>query len=328
MALTYFVLLLLFVSCTPGNKETADVPVQKVAIDTMNITSPYIIYDKSANLYYMTGDGGAMWHSRDMQVWEGPFDILQHSEESWMGATPKVLSPEIHKYKDKYYYMATFTSANALSSEEESGTARRTSCEVFVGDKITGPYKHISQGAPLLSLEETSEHPTFCTDEYNVGYLIYNRNWADKGDATVQIIRLGRKLDTRVGEPYIMFRASQNPWASDCLGYASPYLASPFFFETLSGQLGILFTSVEGGEKAIGVAYSETGHLDGPWIIEPQPLLVGNVSNAMLFKDYDGKQLMAYQKDTVIDGKPLSQPRFMRVDTQFDKLKLKGHYKF
>ena len=98
---TYFILLLLFVSCAQGGKEVGNIPLQKVAIDTMSLANPFVLYDKTSDLYYMTGDGGAMWHSRDMQVWEGPFDILQHSEESWMGATPKVLSPEIHKYKDK-----------------------------------------------------------------------------------------------------------------------------------------------------------------------------------------------------------------------------------
>jgi hypothetical protein len=46
--------------------------------------------------------------------------------------------------------------------------------------------------------------------------------------------------------------------------------------------MGILFTSYIGDEKAIGVAYTMTGEYgyNGPWVVEPRPLLTGNVGSA------------------------------------------------
>ncbi len=339
-ALTYIFLLLLLASCGQGGKERVvspdktaaaqRAPLQRISIDTMDIANPFIIYDKAVNLYYMTGDGGQVWSSADMLTWEGPFDVLSAAGEAWMGADAVVTSPEIHRYKKRYYYMATFSRPD-IKIEGSAGEALdRTSCEIFVSDAAAGPYKHIASGEGLLNPADYSVHPTFCTDYNNVGYMIYTQGCEQNGDATVQIVRLADNFNARVGEPYVMFRASKIPWASDCEGFQSRYMGAPFYFETMSGRLAVLFTSVKGGEKVIGVAYTgdDAIGLNGPWNIEPQPLLEGGVQSASLFRDYDGRTVMLYQKDTIIDGKNRALPRLMRVDTQFDKLKLKGHYKF
>ena len=337
---TYLFLLLLFASCGQGGKEQGvqagdavahvNATLQSVAIDTMDVANPFIIYDKASNLYYMTGDGGQMWRSTDMSVWEGPFDVLSHSSEAWMGKAPLVTAPEIHLYNKRYYYMATFSRPDIKISSFDGEGVSRTSCEIFVSDNVAGPYKHVTSGEPLLNPAELSLHPTFCTDYNNVGYMIYTHGFEQNGNATVQIVRLGDNFDYRVGEPFVMFRASQNSWSTDSQGLASRFMEAPFYFETLGGRLGVLFTAVEGGEKVIGVAYTQDDAvgLNGPWHIEPKPLLSGGVSGATLFTDYDGRQLMLYSKDTLVNGKNKSLPRLMRVDTQFDKLILKEHYKF
>ena len=48
----------------------------------------------------------------------------------------------------------------------------------------------------------------------------------------------------------------------------------------------------------------------------------------MMFNDFDGTLVMAVHKDTVIDGRRTSVPRFIEMDRQFDKLKIKRYYKF
>ena len=327
LCLTYILLLVLFASCVQSNRDVQqgnEVPLTNVSIDTMNLANPYILYDKLTDCYYMTGNGGAMWRSKDMRVWEGPFEVLVPPLKSWMGASPIISSPEIHRYKERYYYMATFTRPDIAIEKDGDKEISRTSCELFVSDKLMGPYTHLTQGAPLLNSAQSTAHPTFCTDDLNVGYMLYNHRGEQNGNATVQIIRLGRKLDVQIGEPYIMFRAKQNQWSKQVgTEEPSPLMEAPFLFNTYEGELGILFTTYVGEEKCIGVAYSETGHLNGPWHIEPQPFMEGNVGNAMLFNDYDGKMLMAYQKDTIVNGKKMSLPRITIVETQFDKLKLK-----
>lgn len=340
ISLSFALLLLLCLQGCKGNsavdgglRAPAGVAVGQVTIDAMDLANPFVIYDGAKDIYYMTGDGGYLWRSSDMRVWEGPYDVLRPSQASWVGTGAVVTSPEIHKHKGRYYYMATFTRPDVVIDTVAGKPVYRTACEIFVSDSITGPYEQLTAETPLLAPEYMAVHPTFCEDELNVGYLIYNYAAEQSGNATVQIIRLGKKLDVQVGEPYIMFRASQNGWSSAVAENGeksySPVMQAPFMFDTRGGELGILFDTTIDGASAIGVAYTEKDHgLNGPWHIEPQPLLTGNVGGPMLFKDYDGTLVMALHKDTVVGGVKKSVPQFMKMDSQFDKLKVKGHYKF
>ena len=323
-------MLLALASCGKGGKQDdawrllppPGRAVETVAIDTMHLPNPYIIYDKRSDSYYMTGDGGLLWQSENLRVWKGPYSVMQFDARSWTGDTAVVTSPEVHRYKDKYYLMATISCPGIVADAVDGKTLARTSCEIFVADSVSGPYKQLVADEPLLAQGDISVHPTFCTDEYNVAYMIYNHSAEQNNNETVQIVRLGKKLDVRVGEPYIMFRASQNPWSD------SQSISAPYLFDTAGGELGILFTSTAGDKQAVGVAYTEKGHgLNGPWHIEPLPLLEG-AGSAMLFNDYDGALVMVAHKDTIIDGKQKSVPQLYKADRQFDKLKLNGHYKF
>ena len=176
-------------------------------------------------------------------------------------------------------------------------------------------------------------HPTFGVDPYGVSYMIYTHQGEQNGDGTVQIVRFSKELNQRVGEAFIMFSASKNPWSGEVVDGVrcfSPIMEAPFLFFTEDDGMGILFTSYIGGEKAIGVAYTQTGEYgyNGPWVVESQPLLKGNVGSASIFRDYDGTLVMAVAKDTIINGVAKSVPQLFKLDMQYDKLKIEGHYKF
>ena len=344
VSLTYLLILFLLVSCgTGGNKDlsggnswslsTVDgKPAVTVAVDTMDIRNPFILFEHKSNMYYMVGDGGGMWMSKDLHTWNGPFNVLQQDTASWIGPAPEITSPEIHRYGNRYYYMATFERNDVHVNGYDGKPFKRRSCTVLVADSIKGPYRTIDRNSDLLDIHEMAAHPTFCTDDLDVGYMIYNNMAEQNGNGTVQIVRFTENLGRRMGEAYVMFTASQNPWSGkssgDNKGF-SPDMEAPFLFVTEGGELGILFTTFIGEEKAIGVAYSEKGHgLNGPWKIEPEPLMKDGIGGAMMFNDYDGTLVMVAGKDTVIDGTEKCVPKLMKMDSQFDKLQLKGYYKF
>ena len=341
----YIVLLLLLVSCGTGGRRNvvgddacgwvpgtpAGILADTVAIDTMGVSNPFITYDDASDMYYMLADGGYMWMSRNMRLWHGPYDVMMQDTASWIGKAPDVYSPEIHSYNGRYYYMATFERSDTLVSGTDGKPFPRTSCTVHVADRITGPYMTIDAGRSLLDVHEKALHPTFCTDEYGAGYMIYCHDASQNGDGTVQIVLFSDDLGHRLGDAYIMFTASMNDWSGivvDGKNVFSPVMEAPFHFVTDGGMVGLLFTTYVAGEKAIGVAYSETGHLDGPWNIEPEPLIKGNVGGASMFRDYDGTLVMTIQKDTIINGKEMSVPRLLKMESQFEKLQIKGYYKF
>lgn len=300
------------------------------SIDTMDLSNPYILYESSSNSYYMVGDGGYMWTSRDMHTWEGPYNVLNQDTASWLGKAPEVFSPEIHKYNGKYYYMATFRRGDCMVTDDAGKQFALQSCATLVSSSITGPYKTIDSNSFLLNEREMAGHPTFCTDEMGVSYMIYNHLAQHNGDGTVQIVRFTDDMGRRMGEAYIMFTASQNNWSRDVAGANgfSPIMEAPFLFYTEKGRMGILFTTTIAGKRALGVAYSSTGHLNGPWVMEPRPLMNDGTGSAMLFRDFDGALVMAVDKDTVIGGVAKRVPRLLKADTEFDNLEIKSYYKF
>ena len=339
----YYILFLIcaiVISCSTNNEKapkwelnTIDgKPVRTVSIDSMELRDPFIILDKETRVYYMTGTGGAVWKSNNLRQWNGPYNVLQLDTTMWMGSNPTIWAPEIHKFKDKYYYMATFTRPDVIIDRVAGRDIPRRSCQLFVSDNIEGPYKPIDAERPLLRADQPSLDATFCDDELGAGYIIYSHEWIQNWDGTVQIIRLSDDFSEQVGEPYVMFTASQNPWSAgvDSLGNKSfcPVMDGPFLFDTEGGSLGILFSTYIDGEYAVGVAYSTMYGLNGPWVIEPEPFLRDNNGHPMLFNDFDGTLVMAVHKDTVIGERHTSVPRFIEMDDQFEKLKIKRYYKF
>lgn len=323
---TYVCAVFLLVACGVGNKKGAATwemqPVfgicDTVSIDTMDIVNPFITYDNKSDMYYMTGDNGYVWKSEELHSWVGPYNVLSQDTTSWIGAEPAITSPEIRKFADRYYYMASFEAAG------------HRSCATLVADSIVGPYRTIDRKSFLLDEKEMAAHPTFCSDEYGNGYMIYNHLAEQNGDGTVQIVLYNDNFGRRIGEAYVMFTASQIPWSCRTLNGKrefSPVLESPYLFYSGDNGLGILFTAYAGDKKAIGVAYSESGTLNGPWIVENEPLLKG-YNSVSLFKDYDGTLVMVAAKDTMVNGGWKSVPELIKTDSQFEKLQIKGYYKF
>lgn len=332
--LTY-VAALIFASCGNHNSESWKLTTpdgsepRVVSIDTMEMSNPFIYFDRKNLTYYMTGDGGAVWKSSDLRKWNGPYNMLALDSLEWMGAHPQITAPEIHKYRGKYYYVATFTRPDVVIDNVNGVDVPRRSCQLLVSDSIEGPYKPIPAETPLLIANQASRGATFITDEYDSGYLIYSHDWIQSSEGTTQIILMTDDLARQIGEPYIMFQASQNPWSAGESSAPSSIMDGPWLFDTEKMELGMLFATEIDGKGALGVAYSEKDHgLNGPWHIEEQPLLTGGYGQAMLFNDFDGSLVMVLHKDTVINGQMKRVPQLIEVDSQFERLKIKRKYNY
>ena len=322
--------LALFVSCSLINNNNEKwalrtpkgIQEQTMDIDTMNLRNPFIFLDKKNLVYYMTGDGGYIWTSKNMRQWCGPYAILELDPTMWMGENPQIESPEIHKHNNRYYYTATFSRPDVIIGREGERDIIRRSCHIFVADSIQGPYKPICKES-IFDSYKALQGATFCTDENNFGYLIYSQDWRQQGQDKVQITMLSENLDTQIGEPFIMFAASTREWTE---GQQSNTRAidGPFLFATEGDMLGILFAAEHNGSGAVGVAYSKKQQgLNGPWNIEPEPLLTGGYGQAMLFNDFDGTLLMVLHKETEINSEKKYIPQIFEVDNQYEKLIIK-----
>ena len=95
----------------------------------------------------------------------------------------------------------------------------------------------------------------------------------------------------------------------------------PWLFRTDTGRLGMLWTSWIFDVYTQGVAYSESGTLDGSWVQEPQPVTPPNFGHGMLFRDFDGQWMLSAHSHRVDEkGRYIRVPHLFKVDLSGDKL--------
>ncbi len=330
-------LLLLFVSLlNVGTASAQDyghrvTPSLHVPLDSIQLSDPFVLADKKTHTYYMTGTGGMMWKSKNLATWDGPYRVLDIDTTSWMGAHPMVWAAEIHPYHNKYYYFATFTNRDVKIDTVANNVIERRACHVLVSDDPDGPYVPMKDSIYLPADMPTLDG-TFWVEQDGVPYMVYCHEWLQNRNGTIEKIRLKPDLSGTVGERKILFRASDSPWSRENTGDGTirPNMVTdgPFLFRTARGRLGMLWSSWIRDEYVQGVAYSQSGTLDGPWIQEPEPITPPNFGHGMIFRSFDGRLLMAvHSHQRLSQDKTLRRPHFFTLDNKGDKLIVGQEYK-
>jgi hypothetical protein len=308
------------VSCLAQNRP---IPRQNVALDSIVLSDPSIIADKNTQMYYMTGTGGMLWKSKDLKRWEGPFQVAKTDSTSWMGPDPMIWAAEIHRYRDKYYYFATFTNKKVKIDTVAGNIIERRASHILVGNKPDGPYLPMEDDTYLPANKPTLDG-TFWIEPDGKPYMVYCYEWLQNLNGTIEKIELKPDLSGSVGEGQLLFEASNSPWSheTDKEGNTVPNKVTdgPFLFRTGTDRLGMLWTSWQFDVYVQGVVYSESGMLKGPWVHEKEPITPPNFGHGMLFKTLEDKWLMAIHSHAVVNGKYRRVPHLFEVDLSGDKL--------
>lgn len=294
-----------------------------VPLDSIVLSDPFILADAATHMYYMTGTGGLLWKSKDLAFWEGPFQVTKTDSTSWMGPRPMIWAAEIHHYKNKYYYFATFTNRAVKIDTVKGNVIERRASHVLVSDRPDGPYLPM-QDPTYLPANMPTLDGTLWIDQDGKPYMVYCYEWLQNLNGTIEKIELKPDLSGSIGTGKLLFRASEAPWSreKDENGKDRPNKVTdgPWLFRTGTGRLGMIWTSWIYDVYTQGVVYSTSGTLDGPWIQEPAPITPANYGHGMLFKTFDGKQLMSLHSHTSINGRTRRVPHFFEVDLSGDKL--------
>ncbi len=323
------ILCLCFVSqvLTAQNRNRYELRTD-VPLDSIRLSDPAILTDYKTGMYYMTGTGGMLWKSKDLKLWDGPFQVVEHNKNSWMGENPMIWAAELHEYKGKYYYFATFTNKDIMVDTVNGRPLERRASHVLVSDKPEGPYVPMKDEtylpAGMLTLDGT-----FWVDNDGKPYMIYCHEWLQNNDGTMEKIALKEDLSGSAGQGEILFRASDSPWSREVIdGKTGPNRVTdgPYLFRTETGRLGMIWTSWIYNVYTQGVAYSESGTLDGSWIQEAEPITPPDFGHGMLFQTMDGKWLMSVHSHKDIDGRYIRVPHLFVVDLTGDKLVVGERY--
>ncbi len=303
---------------------------KNVPLDSIVLSDPAILADKKTNMYYMTGTGGMLWKSNDLKTWEGPFRISQTDPNSWMGPQPMIWAAEIHAYKDKYYYFATFTNRAVKIDTVGKNVIERRASHVLVSDKPDGPYAPMKDPTYLPADQPTLDG-TFWVDTDGKPYMVFCHEWLQNLNGTMEKIELKPDLSGTTGPRTLMFRAKDAPWSrqKDENGKDEPNKVTdgPWLFRTSTGRLGMIWTSWVYDVYTQGVAYSSSGTLNGPWIQEKEPITPPNFGHGMLFNTLSGKLLMSVHSHKSVNGRYIRYPHLFEVDLTGDKLMLGKPYK-
>jgi hypothetical protein len=298
-------------------------PRKNVPLDSIRMSDPFIMADQRTHTYYMTGTGGLLWQSKDLKRWDGPTQVAQPDPTSWMGPKPMIWAAEIHTYKGKYYYFATFTNSAIKIDTVQGSPIERRASHILVSDQPTGPYRPAGD-ATYLPANKSTLDATFWVDKDNKPYLLYCHEWVQNQDGTVEKIALKPDMSGTVGTGQVLFRASDSPWSRENprTGPARPNKVTdgPWVFRTKTGRLGMLWTSWIYDVYTQGVAYSASGTLAGPWRQEPSPITPPNYGHGMLFRTFEGKWLLSIHSHQEINGKYHRVPRLFEADLSGDKL--------
>jgi beta-xylosidase len=323
-----FTYLFVFLTLTALGQDKVVVR-KNVPLDSIRLSDPFILADKKTNWYYMTGTGGMVWKSKDLKLWEGPFKVVQTDPQSWMGPKPMIWAAEIHEYKGKYYYFATFTNRDVKIDTVKGNVIERRACHILVSDKPDGPFKPM-KGPTYLPADKPTLDGTLWIDRDGKPYLVYCYEWLQNWDGTIEKIKLKPDLSGTVGEPTLLFKASESPWSrgKDESGRDTPNKVTdgPYLFRTSTGRLGMIWTSWVYNVYTQGVAYSKSGTLDGPWIHEQEPITPPDYGHGMLFKTFEGKLLMSVHSHKEIKGYYLRRPTLFEVELTGDKLVVGNRY--
>lgn len=305
-------------------------PKKHVPLDSIRLSDPFILADTPTQMYYMTGTGGLLWKSKDLHYWDGPFVVAHPDPDSWMGADPMIWAAEIHSYKGRYYYFATFTNRDKIIGRYNGNTLQRRACHVLVSDQPDGPYVPMADSV-YLPADQSTLDATLWVDKKNVPWMIYCHEWVQNNNGTVEKIRLKSDLSGTIGKSTTLFRASESPWSREKINQAvlpNRVTDGPYVFRTKTGRLGMIWTSWIFDVYTQGVAYSETNTLDGPWIQEKLPVTPPNFGHGMIFKSLQGQTLMAVHSHKKIGDHTLRIPHLFLLNLDTDALLVEKPYVF
>ena len=299
--------------------------VRTVSLKELSMSDPFIYPDPETKTYWLTSTGGALYKSTDLEMWTGPYNVIDLSG-TWMQGN-FVAAAEIHKFNGKFYYAGTWNSHRiCIEQVPRRYNVPLNQTQLLVSDNVDGPY------LPLV------KDSTFCLgpttwdiidgtlyEENDTVYMVFVHEWTQLIDGTMAYMPLSKDLTHRIAEPTTIFRASEAAWSKEMnsigeatFGMKMPGWVTdgPQMFRTETGRLGMLWSSWGENRYAQGIAWSESGSIKGPWIQEEKAFKGDNSGHGMLFKTFEGQLLYSVHHD----GGTGRKPEIWTVDASGDNL--------
>ena len=273
--------------------------------EEIRIRDPFILTDKEAGCYYMYGttdlvDGSleacprfSVYKSHDLESFEEA-KVIFDGEESDFWADRDFWAAEVHRWGDRYYL---------FGSCKAEGKCRTT--EVFVSDTPDGKYTPVSKNNLTPKGWECLDG-TFFT-EGGKPYMVFCHEWVEVGDGEIWAVELNSELSAPAGEPFMLFRASDNPAVTSLEGREGCYVTDgPFLWREGDG-VKMIWSSFYEGRYLVLQAQSDS--LRGEWRHKGSRFDFDG-GHAMIFETLEGKRMMSLHSPNTAG---LERPEFYEI---------------
>ena len=308
----------------------------------IQIRDPYIYVHRQEPGYYLFGTtdkncwnglgvGFDCYQSFDLINWEGPIAAFRPKPGFW--ATHNFWAPEVHFFKGRYYLLASF-----IAQRRFRGT------QIFVADRIIGPYQPLTDG-PITPENWQCLDGTLHIDADGKPWIVFCQEWVQVHDGSMWAMPLTEDLTRPMGRPIFLFNASEASWAYRSgwhgMGQPSqlpPYLSvpdlkssfdyplyvtdGPFLHQIENGALSMIWSSLGHEGYTMGVAYSESGKVTGPWKQSEDAIWTKDGGHGMIFRDLEGKLKVSLHQP---NDTPNERAIFVEIDETGSTVRLKSN---
>ena len=249
----------------------------------IHIRDPFILPFEGK--YYLFGTSGAFaWEgaggflcyiSEDLENWSEPIKCFDAPKDFW--ADTNYWAPEVHIYNGKFYMFASFYVKDK---------SRNRATQILVSDKPEGPFTVWSE--PITPAEWMCLDGTFYVED-GIPYMIFCHEWVQVHDGEMCAVQLSEDLKKAVGEPRLLFKASEPCWA--CKETKGGFVTDgPFMYKTRDGKLLMIWSSFDKNGYVEAVAYSDNGRLSGNWKHCNKLFFENDGGHGMIFESFDKKK--------------------------------------
>ncbi|HNT35327.1 MAG TPA: glycoside hydrolase family 43 protein [bacterium] len=267
-------------------KKTGDIQIRDPFVVPIEQEKRYYLYGTTdVNCWGPPGVGFDVFTSTDLKHWKGPLPAFRPPKDFW--SDHNFWAPEVHRVSDRYFMFASFKAKDICR-----GT------QILVSDSPKGPFSPHSE-RPLTPSHWESLDGTLYFDKDNYPWMVFCHEWIQVHDGEICAVRLSPEFDQALGEPILLFRASEAPWVlkpEETDGATEkPNLVTdgPFLHRTKNGTLLMLWSSFSATGYTTGVARSLSGEIHGPWLQDPEPIYAKDGGHAMLFRTFEGQLMLS-----------------------------------
>ena len=256
--------------------------------EEIRIRDPFILTDHENGCYYMYGTTAletdslragctfSVYKSYDLEEFEAP-KVIFDGERTGFWADRDFWAPEVHKWGGRYYL---------FGSCKAEGKCRAT--QILVCDTPDGEYLPISD-KPITPEEWECLDGTLYIED-GTPYIVFCHEWVQIGDGEIWAMELSPDLTQAVSEPFMLFRASDNPSVSELEPDSGKYVTDGPFLYREGERLRMIWSSFYKGRYLVLDADSDS--IRGKWVHSGSRFDFDG-GHAMIFTTLEGKRMIS-----------------------------------